>query len=173
MMGKLSVDDPVSKYFGNVPDDKRSMTIHHLLTHTAGLPGALGDDFGGQATSAWLVEKALSSKLMWAPGTRYSYSNIGFSLAAIIVQKVSGMGYEQFLRQYVFEPAGMTRSGYVLPKFDDGVLAVGYRGDLRWGTILERPMLEDGPNWNLRGNGGIHSTPGEMYRWHQALPVLG
>lgn len=169
MMGKLSVNDPITKYFDNVPADKRSMTIHHLLSHTAGLPGALGDDFGGQGTREWLAKKAMSSELAWKPGTRYQYSNVGFSLAAMIVEKVSGLGYEQFLLKYLFKPAGMIRTGYVLPRYSDSELAVGYRDDTRWGTFNERPMLEDGPNWNLRGNGGIHSTPGEMYKWHRAL----
>ena len=63
----------------------------------------------------------------------------------------------------------MSRTGYFLPKFGSSDLAIGYRDHERWGTVLERPMLEDGPCWNLRGNGGIHSTIGDMYRWHLAL----
>ncbi|MEE8169943.1 MAG: serine hydrolase domain-containing protein [Phycisphaerae bacterium] len=169
MMGKLSVEDPIAKYFDNVPAGKRGATLHHLLTHTAGLPDALGDDFGDQATSNWLIEEAMASELLWEPGTRYHYSNVGFSLLGIIIEKVSGMGYERFLREHLFKPAGMSRTGYVLPRYSKLELAVGYRNDSRWGTILERPMLNDGPNWNLRANGGIHSTPAEMYKWHQAL----
>lgn len=167
--GKLSVSDPISKWFENVPADKQSITIHHLLTHTSGIRGGFGGDWDTQATREWLTQQALSSELLWPPGTRYRYSNAGFSLAAMIVEKASGMGYEEYLQSALFKPAGMTRTGYTHADFTPAELAVGYQDGKRWGTVLGRAMLEDGPCWNLRGNGGIHSTLRDMVRWHRAL----
>ncbi len=169
MMGRLSTDDPIKKYFTNVPEDKAGITLHHLLTHTAGLPGAIGDDFDLSATADRFLEQAMNTELLSEPGERYRYSNVGFSLLGIIVEKVSGQPYEEFLQEHLFQPAGMTRTGYLLPVYTDEELAVGYRNDQRWGSVIQHPMLEDGPCWHLRANGGIHSTVGDMYRWHLAL----
>jgi CubicO group peptidase (beta-lactamase class C family) len=168
MMGKLSVTDLISKYLGDVPADKKEITIHHLLTHTAGFPGALGDDYDPIGREDF-VKLALGSKLLFKPGERYEYSNVGFSLLGIIVELVSGMGYENLLYEQLFKPAGMEKTGYVRPGFAKGELAVGYRGGERWGTALARPWRPEGPGWHLRGNGGILSTVGDMYRWYQAL----
>ncbi len=169
MQGELSVSDPISKYFDNVPPDKAGITIHHLLTHTAALPGALGDDFDVRATRDWIVEQAMDTPLLWEPGTRYRYSNVGYSLLGAIIEITSGDSYESYVNKHLFEPAGMKRTGYKLADWDGLPIAQGYRNGRRWGTILERPWLADGPGWNLRANGGIHSTVGDMYRWHLAL----
>ncbi len=169
MMGSLSTDDSITKYFSDVPPDKQGITLHHLLTHSAGLPGAIGDDFDITATADRFTELAMGTELRSAPGQQYEYSNVGFSLLGIIVEKVSGLGYEEFLRRNLFEPAGMTRTGYLLPDYTDEELATGYRNGNRWGSVVRKPMLPDGPGWHLRANGGIHSTAGDMYRWYQAL----
>ncbi len=169
MEGQLSVNDPITKYFDNVPPDKGGMTIHHLLTHSSGLVNVFGGDFDLQATREWVLQKALTSELQWPPGSRYDYSNVGYSLLAMIIEKVSGQGYEEYLQEHLFKPAGMTRTGYLLPDFDLNELAIGYRNGKRWGTVIKRPIFEDGPSWNLRGNGGIHSTVSDMYKWHLAL----
>ena len=168
MMGKLKVTDPISKYFGDVPADKKEITLHHLLTHTAGLEGALGDDYDAIGREDF-VKLALGSKLLFKPGERYEYSNVGFSLLGIIVELVSGKNYEDFLYEALFKPAGMEKTGYVRPGFVKSELAVGYRGGERWGTALDRPWRPEGPGWHLRANGGILSTVGDMYRWYLAL----
>ena len=168
MMGKLKVTDPISKYFGDVPADKKEITLHHLLTHTAGFEGALGDDYDAIGREDF-VKLALGSKLLFKPGERYEYSNVGFSLLGIIVELVSGKNYEDFLYEALFKPAGMEKTGYVRPGFVKSELAVGYRGGERWGTALDRPWRPEGPGWHLRANGGILSTVGDMYRWYLAL----
>ena len=168
MMDKLKVTDPISKYFGDVPADKKEITLHHLLTHTAGLEGALGDDYDAIGREDF-VKLALGSKLLFKPGERYEYSNVGFSLLGIIVELVSGKNYEDFLYEALFKPAGMEKTGYVRPGFVKSELAVGYRGGERWGTALDRPWRPEGPGWHLRANGGILSTVGDMYRWYLAL----
>lgn len=167
--GKLSVRDPITKYFNDVPEDKREITLHHLLTHTAGFPGAIGDDFDTSATAENFIRQAWGVKLLWKPGTKYRYSNVGFSIAGIIIEKVTGQSYEQYIHDNLFKPAGMTRTGYQIPQYRDDELATGYREGKSVGNIVRRPWLPDGPSWHLRANGGVHSTVGDMYKWHRAL----
>jgi CubicO group peptidase (beta-lactamase class C family) len=168
MQGKLSADDKLSKFFPNTPPDKAEITLHHLLTHTAGLQGDFGGDYEA-ASREWIVEQALTSKLLTPPGKRHRYSNSGFSLLAAIVEQVSGQSYEVFLREQLWLPAGMLHTGYRLPKWPTESIARGYRDDKDWGTPLDKRWAEDGPYWNLRGNGGVLSTVWDMYRWHLAL----
>jgi len=169
MAGRLSVEDPISKYFDDAPADKAGITIHHLLTHTAGFPDAIGRDFDVSSDRERFVELALQWPLLSVPGQRYRYSNVGYSLLGIIIEKVTGTGYEQFLVENLFKPAGMNRTGYLLPEYRDDELAIGYQGDEPWGAVIRKPMLPDGPSWHLRANGGIHSTTLDMYRWYRAL----
>jgi len=84
MQGKLSVQDPIGKWFDGVPEDKKGITIHHLLTHSSGLEDVFGDDYEEMPRDE-LVKKALASQLLWAPGTKYRYSNAGYSLLGAIV----------------------------------------------------------------------------------------
>ncbi len=167
-MGLLSVDDRLSKYFSNVPSDKSGITIHQLLTHSAGYDGAIGDDYENVSAEAF-AELAFASPLLFSPGTQYNYSNVGYSLLGIIITKVSGLDYEMFLHKNLWKPAGMTKTGYLLPGHKPAALAVGYRNGERWGTALDRPWSTDGPGWHLRANGGVLSTVGDMYRWYVAL----
>jgi CubicO group peptidase (beta-lactamase class C family) len=169
MMGELRVTDPIGRYIGPVPDEKRGITVHHLLTHTAGLPDALGGDYE-RLTRAEMLAAALESRLQSQPGTEHLYSNVGYSVLAAIIEKVSGMGYEEFLAEHLFAPAGMTQTGYVLPEWNLDQVAVEYdaRGRPR-GTPFEHRWADDGPYWNLRGNGGLLSTARDMFRWHVAL----
>jgi CubicO group peptidase (beta-lactamase class C family) len=168
MLGKLNVTDLMSKYIENVPPDKKDITLHHLLTHSAGFKGALGDDYDPIGRDDF-IKLALGSELLFKPGERYEYSNVGFSLLGIIVELVSGKNYEDFLYAELFKPAGLERTGYLRPGFAKSELAAGYRGEERWGTALDRPWRPEGPGWHLRANGGILSTVGDMHRWYLAL----
>lgn len=169
MQGKLRVTDTLDKYLDGVPDDKKGITLHHLLTHTSGLPDALGRDYDTSATREAFRRLAMSAKLQSKPGSKHRYSNVGYSLLGMIIERASGMGYEEYLREHLFKPCGMMKTGYLLPDYAPGELAVGYRDDKPWGTVLGHAMLPDGPAWHLRANGGIHSTSGDMYKWHQAM----
>jgi CubicO group peptidase (beta-lactamase class C family) len=165
---KLSVTDPITKYFRNVPEDKKAITIHHLLTHTAGLPGALGEDEEYIDRESY-VKKAMQSPLTHPP-SKYDYSNVGYSLLAVIVETVSGKEYEQFLIENFFQPLNMRSTGYVLPRWKPEKIAVGYRNGKRWGTTIEKSQYkEKGVTWHLKGNGGIFSTVEDMYVWCEAL----
>lgn len=168
MEGKLAVTDPIGKHFEGVPADKAGITLHHLLTHSAGLEDGFGGDYEEMPRDT-LVKEALASKLSWAPGTKYRYSNAGYSLLGAIVEKVSGQPYETFLQEKLFKPAGMTKTGYRAPKWEPGSVAHGYNAEGDWGTPLDHAWAPEGPWWNLRANGGILSTTGDLYKWHQAL----
>ena len=168
MQGKLNVQEPITKYFKNVPEDKKEITLHHLLTHSAGLKSALGSDFAEISRDEY-IELAMKTPLNRPPGETYEYSNVGFSLLAAIVEQVSGQSYDAFLQEHLFNPAGMENTGYPKSNWNPKKLAHGYQGDKDWGTFLEHKMAEDGPYWHLRGNGGVHSTTGDMYKWHLAL----
>jgi CubicO group peptidase (beta-lactamase class C family) len=166
---KLSVTDPITKYFDGVPDDKAQITLHQLLTHSSGLsdPEDIGDY--DPVPLPEFVRKVLARRLLFPPGKGYEYANANFSLLGAIVEKLSGLGYEAFLRERLFLPAGMYETGYLLPQWGDGRMAQGYIDGERWGTVLGHPMAADGPHWALRANGGIHSTVYDMFRWSRAL----
>ncbi|HUF66569.1 MAG TPA: serine hydrolase domain-containing protein [Gemmatimonadaceae bacterium] len=166
--GRLRVEDSIGRFFAGVPANKRGITLHHLLTHTAGLIGDLGGDYQVMSRDS-LVRLALASELQWAPGTRWDYSNLGYSLLGAIVELASGQPYERYLHEQLFRPVGMEKTGYRIPQWTPQELAVGYRGGQRWGTPLDHAWAEDGPWWNLRANGGILSTMDDLYRWHRAL----
>ncbi len=169
MQGRLRVADGLGDYLAGVPRDKRGITVRHLLTHTAGLVDAIGDDYEPLTRRA-MITAALSSELRTKPGARYHYSNLGYSLLAAIIEEASGMGYEEYLVKELFTPAGMSQTGYVLPDWDAADVAVEYDDEDRaQGRPFDHPWAADGPYWNLRGNGGILSTARDMGRWLVAL----
>jgi len=169
MQGKLKTTDLLTRFFENVPEDKKGITLHHLLTHTSGLIGYTGGDSDEAdfepAERDATMKKAFAAPLLFTPGTQYSYSNTGYSVLAAIIEKLSGKSYEQYLNENLWKPAGMFSTGYRLPDWSKHVVAHYYSGDKDYGTFLEKPY----PYWNLLGNGGILTTTGEMFRWHLAL----
>ena len=168
MMGKLNTGDLLSKYFPELPVDKKTITLHHLLTHSAGFTGAIGDDFE-QISAEDFIDLAFSEDLIFTPGEMYEYSNVGFSILGILIEKLSGKTYEQFLHDEIFVPAGMLHTGYIIPQYDPNTLSVGYTSEgERWGTMLER-FNGISPGWHLKANGGILSTLDDMYQWTLAL----
>lgn len=181
MDGRLSVDDTLGEHVPGLPDDKAAITLHQLLTNTAGLPGGLGLDDEPIGRSDYL-DLVSETPLLSEPGDRYEYSNVGFSLLAAVIEFETGQPYEQYLRTALFEPAGMLDTGYVLPEWDGRTIAVGYynsstppqfRRPNHVGDLFGRPNEQtwdvDGPYWHLHGNGGLLSTAGDMLRWDEAL----
>lgn len=165
--GRLSLQEPLSAFFETLPRDIAGRTVHDLLVHTAGLPQYSGGDYDPvdrSAFSAWLATADTSEV---APGT-FHYSNPGYSMAARIIEMRSGEDFELFVQTRLLAPAGIGDIGYRnLP--DDRVEAIGYRGGEAQGRPSEQPWLEDGPSWNLRGNGGLLTTADALYRWTLAL----
>ena len=170
MEGKLRVENKLSDYFEEVPEDKLQITLHHLLTHSAGFPGAIGPDYQ-ELTTEEFVKKAMQTGLKFEPGSQYRYSNVGYSLLGIILEKISGQSYEAYLRKHLWLPARMAQTGYLLPSYPSDAIAFGYQGkkEKNWGRPIDKKWGEDGPYWHLKANGGVLSNLKDMYAWHQAL----
>ncbi|HEV3052540.1 MAG TPA: serine hydrolase domain-containing protein [Longimicrobium sp.] len=172
--GRLRVTDSIGRFLPGVPADKRGITLHHLLTHTAGLPREVeglpqpGPTVPIPPADEYL-RHILAAPLLWQPGTRHQYSNLGFRLLAMVVERASGMPYERFLREQLWLPAGMRQTGFALADFAPGGVARGYT--LRdEGTALDRllPPGAAGTAAHL-GQGGLVSTAGDLFRWARAL----
>lgn len=169
MQGKLSTEDKISAYFENMPNDKETITIHDLLRHQSGLISNVGKDFE-KISSEDFMDKVMSSKLQFEVGTSYSYSNIGYSLLAMIIEKVSGQSYESYLYENLWKPAQMEMTGYTRPRFDTTHIATGYDSDNKvWGKPTDKEWGLTSPYWHLNGNGGILSTTEDLYKWHRCL----
>ncbi len=170
--GKLSVNDLLIKWIPDLPADKSQITLHHLLTHSAGMPDLFGGDFDPKATEEWFLQQVRGCKLLWGPedfGKKYQYSNAGYSLLAIVIARASGMPYEAYLEKVFFDPLGMTKTGYTSDAWKLEDFAHGYNRDSDNGVVVLKHALPDGPSWNLRGNGGMCTTFADMRTWHHAL----
>ncbi|RIV68575.1 serine hydrolase domain-containing protein [Flagellimonas aequoris] len=168
---KLSVNDSISKFFENVPKNKQNITIHQLLTHTSGIVGNLGYgvDFVPISKEKFLSE-VYNSPLDFKPGKQFSYSNVGYSILAMIIEKVAQTDYETYLQENLFQKAGMKHTGYLSPKWDTTQMAHGYKCGEDWGTHLMKWQADSNQiSWHLKGNGGILSNPSDLYKWYLAL----
>ena len=167
--GQIDLQAPITRYLDSVPADKSGITIHHLLTHSAGFPGALGDDYAAISADDYL-HAAFGASLLFAPGTDYAYSNVGYSILGILLERISGQSYSDFLTHNIFIPAGMKTAGYQRDSIDYRLLTHGYRanGD-DWGTSHDKPWNGREPWWHLKANGGLLMSPRDMYQWYLAL----
>lgn len=169
--GKLSLSDDVRKYVPELPDYGHRITLDHLLTHTSGLRdwGSIVQLSGWpRGTRAATMEQALAltarqRSLNFLPGTRFSYTNTGYVLAALVVQRVSGKTLAEFSRERLFVPLGMKHTQWrdnfrrVVPD-----RAVAYR---RADAVYEQDM----PFEDVYGAGGLFSTVGDLLIWNEAL----
>ena len=173
--GRLNTADLISKYIKGIPPDKAGITIHQLLTHTSGLNF---DYFYDQASAAdreimrdreKYIKGVLSFPLAYKPGEGRAYSNTGFSLLAIIIENVSGESYAQYVSNHLFKPAGMTETGYYIPR-DLSRVTRGYNdGDTDYGYPWESQWENKRPLWDLIGNGGMLTTLDDVYKWMAAI----
>lgn len=164
MQGKLSLDDPLDKIFDDVPDNKAKVTLRQLLSHTSGIKndGRLTgvDLFDRDETVAAILELPMSSK----PGEKWAYSNLAYFLLGGIIEKVSGQSYEDYVREHLFEPAGMKDAGCI------GEERIDLKRVPR-GTKGTSPKFAYGPklSWGYRAAGGVLATVRDMYNWDRAL----
>jgi len=165
--GKLSLSDTLSKHFENVPPDKVEITLQMVIDHKAGFPDIFGGDYE-PAKRDDVVSKLMAAPLISKPGEKSNYSNAGYTLLAALIEKISGKPYERYMYDEILKPSGATRIGYLIPGWKKDELAVGYSEGKRWGTPLDHAWMDDGPSWNLRGNGGMLSTVEELYQWFDA-----
>ena len=170
--GKLSIDDPVKKYIPELPDYGSPLTIRHLLNHTSGIR-----DWGTvmSLTGAGRGDRVISQDLAldvivhqraldFTPGSEYSYSNSGYNLAAIIVERVSKQKFAAFLEERLFKPIGMKNSSLR----DDYQRIVPGRAQA-YSRQRTGPWRLDMPFMNVYGNGGMLTTVGDWMKWNAML----
>ncbi|MHC4133571.1 MAG: serine hydrolase domain-containing protein [Planctomycetota bacterium] len=164
--GKLSTDDPIGKYLPGVPEECGDIKIYHLLTHTSGMPRSAAGGGGHDLERA--VAGYCRSRPVRKPGEKYEYWNGGYALLAGIVEVVTGGTYMDYCRKHLFEPAGMTRSGFTGDThLDSEAMAVGYTDERPVRQAVGHPYRSYG--WQYRGMGGIVTSVVDLYRWDRAL----
>lgn len=175
--GRLSLDDQVRKHIPELPDYGVPLTIRHMLTHTSGLRdwGSIASIAGAPRTTreythAHVLDIVSRQKsLNFPPGAQWSYSNTGFNLAAIIVDRVSGMSFAEFSKRRIFQPLGMTSTHWR----DDHRRIVKGRA-IAYSTASGGYEIEM-PFENVHGNGGLLTTVGDLLKWNDnfVTPVVG
>lgn len=171
--GKLNIDDPVRKYVPEFPEYDRPVTIRHLLTHTAGLR-----DWGSvmSLTGAGRGDRVITQDIAFdviirqkhldfSPGAEYSYSNSGYNLAAVIVERVSKRKFNDFLTERLLKPLGMTHSSIR----DDYQRIVPGRAQAYSRESANSPWRLNMPIMNVYGNGGMLTTVGDWLKWNAML----
>ena len=164
---RLSADDELSKYFPDAPADKAHITLRELLTHTSGIAVyGPGDDYfvmPRDKERAYLFEQPLGFK----PGTSSRYSNGEYTLLAYIVEKVTGMPYEEYLRTAFFRPLNMPQTGDELPNWNAANATYSYFGGRPFSAA---EFAQSYPYYgNIYGNGGIFSTLDDLHTWITSL----
>lgn len=169
--GKLALTDDIRKHLPEMPDYGRPITVDMLLSHTSGLRdwGEVMELAGWPRTSRIYTHDevlqiaARQTALNYAPGSAYSYTNTGYSLAGMIVQRLSGKSLAEFTRERVFQPLGMTHTAWR----DDFRRVVAGRAvayDRNAGAFVQ-----DMPFENTYGHGGLLTTVGDLLIWNDAL----
>lgn len=164
--GKLALDDKINKYFLDSPESWNNITIRHLLTHTSGTTDYPKDfDFRRDYTEAELLKKAQSIPLAFAPGEKWSYSNLGYVTLGILVSKVAGKFYGDFLQERIFKPLGMSSARII--NESDIVMnrAAGYR--MPKGELKNQEWVS--PAMNTTADGSLYLTVLDMAKWDAAL----
>ncbi|MDP3907907.1 serine hydrolase [Novosphingobium sp.] len=164
--GKLSLDDPVSRWLPDVSGAER-ITLRHMLTHTSGLPDYWPHDFAFAATAepvtpAGIVARWGRGPLEFEPGTRWEYSNTGYVVAAQIAEIAGGAPLWQQLEQRLFKPLGIRP----LP-LDDTNTAGFPQGYHRYATGPVRPAKPAARGW-LWAAGELSMTAADLARWNIA-----
>jgi len=167
VQGKVDLHAPLKKYLTDALEPAASVRIDDVLVHHSGLAEYCGGDWA-RRTKAQLISVCTARPLTAKPGT-LSYSNTGYSFLAAIVEQVSGQTWEDYLQDHVFEPAGMTESGWLFRQRTGLTFAEGYLGDKPQGLEVDRIAARSGEVWNLKGNGGLQSSANDMHRFYRFL----
>jgi CubicO group peptidase (beta-lactamase class C family) len=167
--GKLSVQDSVCQSVPECPKAWAGVTLHHLLTHTSGIPELLSfPDFQQTmalpSTPAQTVERFRQKPLEFEPGAKFKYSNSGYVLLGYIIERVTGQTYEAFLQENIFSPLKMTGTGS-----DHNELVIKNRAA---GYTKRRDVIINAPYIDMTiptGGGSLYSTVEDLFLWDQAL----
>jgi D-alanyl-D-alanine carboxypeptidase len=174
--GKVALDDPLSRFLPDFPNAER-LTIRRLLSHTSGLgnytettpPELVWQVSRTDRDTAQMLEvmRATGAKLLFEPGTSYRYSNTGFVLLGVVIEKVSGSSYRDFMQARVFTPLGLAHTAV-----DDTVeivprRAAGYTDDPKAATGFDNASFTS--MTYPGGAGALRSTCEDLCAWHDAL----
>ena len=167
--GLLHFEDPIRMHLRDYPQTGDAITVHHLLTHTSGIPEYEGDESlmkepGRPHSRAEVLAAFKDRPLDFKPGERFSYSNSNYVLLGLIIEKASGHSYDDYLREHVLAPAGMHRTTAVDDPADADT-AVGYIADLRE-VLVPAPTMDTSI---LFAAGALRSTARDLIRWDRAL----
>ena len=172
--GSVALDDPIQKYVPTFPEKRWPVTVRQLLTHTSGIrhyressvPEACGFDTQWEpcASLAEAITLFADDPLLFEPGTYYRYSSYGVNLLQGVVETASGMGFEAYLRQRVWQPAGMLRTSFDRPERIVPGRASGYV--VEGAEIQNHPWESVGYKW---ASGGMLSTAEDLGRLGVAL----
>jgi CubicO group peptidase (beta-lactamase class C family) len=167
--GKLGIDDPLRKWLPSLPPAAAGITLRHVLTHTSGLvdyEDLMAADYRGQIRDAGVLELlAKENRLYFAPGSAYRYSNSGYALLSLVVERASGMDYPTFVHRRIFAPLGMHDTlAYVAGGPGVNHRAYGYSDiDGHW------QRTDQSSTSAVLGDGGIYSSIDDLARWDAAL----
>lgn len=166
--GKLSLDDPVGKHLEGTPEAWKNITLRHLLSHTSGIKDFINEPTASlrlDVTEEEVLRATAPRPLNFAPGERYAYSNTNYHLLAMIIRKLTGQWYGDYLRERIFVPLGMAATrpvslSEIIPGRASGYAWAG--SGFRKGEYVAESILS-------YGGGGILSTASDMARWAQAM----
>ena len=162
---QLSLDDTLNKFFPSYPQGEK-VTIHMLLTHTSGLPLDFEDLYmnSTNVSKDYALSVIQNMPYLFIPGTNCKYSNVGYFLLSQIIEKSSNQSYEAFLKQNIFDRAGMTDTGI---SNNDSIISKKAKIYYRNGnSYAHNPYI----NWNLNtGQDGIYSSVEDLYKLYRAL----
>ncbi len=164
--GKLALDDKITKYFPDAPDSWKDITVRHLLTHTSGM-GDYPDDFDYRRdyTEEDFLKIIKASPLKFAPGDRWEYSNFGYVTLGILIGKITGKHYGEFLKERVFTPLGMTTARVISEADIVANRASGYR--LQRGELKNQRWVS--PSLNTTADGALYLTALDLAKWEAGL----
>jgi len=164
--GKIKLDDPISRFFPGAPPRWDAITVKHLLTHTSGF-GEYPDGFNFRAdyTDDSLYEILKKAPLLFPAGEKSVYSNMGYVTLGIIISKVTGSFYGEFLKERIFEPLGMTTARIISESDIVPNRAAGYR--LVDGQLKNQEWVS--PSINTTADGSMYVTALDMAKWEAGL----
>ena len=167
---KLSLKDKLSKYISDYPKGD-SIIVDEIASHTAGIfnytndPAFMAKEASKSIDHLKLIDLFKNKPLTFAPGTKWAYSNSGYIILGHIIEKVTGKPYEQIVREMIFTPLQMNRSGFDFANLKDNNKAVGYNV-LNSDMIIPASIVDSTVSYAA---GAIYSTIGDLYKWHKAL----
>jgi CubicO group peptidase (beta-lactamase class C family) len=167
--GKLRVSDPICAYLTECAAAWQPLTIRHLLTHTSGIPSYTGfPDFPRTTTlptsAAEMVGRLTDTPLEFAPGEKIAYSNSGYYLLGLIIERASGLPYADFLQRSIFTPLGMEHTGYDISARLIRNRAAGYARQA--GETVNAAYMDMSVPYAA---GALYSTTEDLLRWDRAL----